>query len=480
MKKIYTTLAVGVLCASACFAGITRTTETGKKVDANTILQHKATAEGKYAKVQATAKLASPAKANKAADDEQWEVMGTGQYTENIISYTLGIDITTFDVTVEKSTNTEGLYRIVNPYANAPYATDYPNVLTYDANTTNYMVIHAENAPYVWIEDFSTGYTLEDAEGGEISVITQAASMIAGNGYDAVVNSYPNCLGTIENGVISYGASFTAGGTRYSNFLVTFSLDTDDSGELNHYIGNGDGKFQIVLPGYEAPDPNANWEDVGTATYVDDIMSCLLQDVTPSTIPNVPLQKSKTTDGLYRLVNPYALWTNPYSDILFYDESQDYYIEFQIYNNYVWVKDFNTGMYDNTYGDIEVLFQCGYLCETYGIETVSQVYPDMFGVLNNNIITYPISFTDEGKTYNNILIAWGDTSEGYFGGNLNGSFSIELPDGNGASITSVSTDNDANAPVEYFNLQGVRVANPEAGQLVIKRQGSIVTKEIAR
>ena len=36
---------------------------------------------------------------------------------------------------------------------------------------------------------------------------------------------------------------------------------------------------------------------------------------------------------------------------------------------------------------------------------------------------------------------------------------------------------DVNAPVEYFNLQGVRVANPENG-LYIMRQGNKVTKVI--
>lgn len=39
---------------------------------------------------------------------------------------------------------------------------------------------------------------------------------------------------------------------------------------------------------------------------------------------------------------------------------------------------------------------------------------------------------------------------------------------------------DANAPVEYFNLQGMRVANPEAGQLLIKRQGNKATKVVIR
>lgn len=39
---------------------------------------------------------------------------------------------------------------------------------------------------------------------------------------------------------------------------------------------------------------------------------------------------------------------------------------------------------------------------------------------------------------------------------------------------------DENAPIEYFNLQGVRIANPEKGQLVITRQGSKTSKTIVR
>ena len=39
---------------------------------------------------------------------------------------------------------------------------------------------------------------------------------------------------------------------------------------------------------------------------------------------------------------------------------------------------------------------------------------------------------------------------------------------------------DDNAPVEYFNLQGVRVANPASGNLYIVRQGSKVSKVIVK
>lgn len=46
-------------------------------------------------------------------------------------------------------------------------------------------------------------------------------------------------------------------------------------------------------------------------------------------------------------------------------------------------------------------------------------------------------------------------------------------------INSIVTEEDANAPVEYFNLQGVRVANPESG-LYIRRQGNKVTKVLVK
>lgn len=46
-----------------------------------------------------------------------------------------------------------------------------------------------------------------------------------------------------------------------------------------------------------------------------------------------------------------------------------------------------------------------------------------------------------------------------------------------SAITEIGSDN--NAPVEYFNLQGVRVANPENG-LFIRRQGNKVAKVMIR
>lgn len=50
---------------------------------------------------------------------------------------------------------------------------------------------------------------------------------------------------------------------------------------------------------------------------------------------------------------------------------------------------------------------------------------------------------------------------------------------NGVENITVDTL-DANAPVEYYNLNGVRISNPTPGTLVIRRQGNNVTKVIVK
>lgn len=46
-----------------------------------------------------------------------------------------------------------------------------------------------------------------------------------------------------------------------------------------------------------------------------------------------------------------------------------------------------------------------------------------------------------------------------------------------SAVETLATDAN-NAPVEYFNLQGIRVENPQAGGLYIRRQGSDVKKVV--
>ena len=68
------------------------------------------------------------------------------------------------------------------------------------------------------------------------------------------------------------------------------------------------------------------------------------------------------------------------------------------------------------------------------------------------------------------------------GKKVDGSFyldNIRISDKASSGVNNIAVENNANAPVEYFNLQGVRVANPENG-LYIRRQGNTATKVFIR
>ena len=61
----------------------------------------------------------------------------------------------------------------------------------------------------------------------------------------------------------------------------------------------------------------------------------------------------------------------------------------------------------------------------------------------------------------------------YFDPNYSG---YDVTGGSGVADLVVE---DENAPVEYYNLQGIRVANPENGLYIVK-QGNKVTKRIIK
>ena len=89
-------------------------------------------------------------------------------------------------------------------------------------------------------------------------------------------------------------------------------------------------------------------------------------------------------------------------------------------------------------------------------------------------------FTDRGfatSGFNAVSVAVSDANIAFANIAETGTTFTLYADPSAAGIEDIVIDE--NAPVEYFNLQGVRVANPENG-LYIVRQGKNVTKQIIR
>jgi hypothetical protein len=86
---------------------------------------------------------------------------------------------------------------------------------------------------------------------------------------------------------------------------------------------------------------------------------------------------------------------------------------------------------------------------------------------------------DKTRIVGSLMAIWDMTPEEQESGLWCQGYTLELP--NSDAIENINADLDnTNAPVEYFNLQGVRISEPQAGQIVIRRQGSESVKMIAR
>ena len=121
----------------------------------------------------------------------------------------------------------------------------------------------------------------------------------------------------------------------------------------------------------------------------------------------------------------------------------------------------------------------------FGVYPTGTAYNTPFAVVDlsdGSIVAETTETVDEsnGSSYYQTIIAEkvSETKANiyqYFAGKRVAMYTFEIPADYATAIESVAVD--ANAPVEYYNLQGVKVANPENG-LFIKKQGNKATKVI--
>lgn len=118
---------------------------------------------------------------------------------------------------------------------------------------------------------------------------------------------------------------------------------------------------------------------------------------------------------------------------------------------------------------------------TQGTQSASTTFFCFDPETQNILPSYPCTVNGNKLSWSGDFVCV-DEQGGFWGWYRNCDMTLPFDVFTGAEggIENVTATTDVNAPVEYFNLQGVRVANPEAGQLVIKRQGSTVTKIVVR
>lgn len=162
---------------------------------------------------------------------EQWQSVGTAEYTDDIIGPLFEADPVTYYVEIQTHPDHPGIYRMVNPYGETfPYNEDGDWDKSRDWNID----INAEDPDGVYIEQQKTGC---DWGYGNMTIMSMGYySMTAGGqSFDEAKSS--GIMGTLKDGVITF---------------PTRGLVVGDDEGL--YYSNTNGAFRLDLSNIESPD----------------------------------------------------------------------------------------------------------------------------------------------------------------------------------------------------------------------------------
>lgn len=544
MKYFYTLMASATLLATSATAAPatlkvdhnTRSQLVAKTGVVNNLKQAKGNrlrvtslAEAQAMAINNTTKRAkSPAHRAPEADD--WTSAGTGVWVEGIM--TIFGDIPSdlmWNVDIETSESNPGWYRLM------PYSEESPVAELFGAADNTYAYVNATDPEKVYIEDFVPwGVFL-------ISQYVVENEYEDGDYYGTLANStitFPDeafVLYTM-NGDYAFtgtGTKLYLPGAEVKDERLSVSVDTwcthNDAIDINLNVGadvasvkmlptdgyltvKGNADMQALINEYgqavpvtattvplteidinsiysllavaldaegnvvnsaqcyffRNEDENDQWEDLGTGTYDEAIYIGSYDDIEPETL-TVTVQKHVTDAGRYRLVNPYATHS-VISDGGLLDHSHNHYIYLNTTAaGRMYVEHSTTGV-DLGYGEGAIYSPAALYADTEHEATAAEQL-GCYATVNDNVITLADGMLGLGEL---------DYQNGAFLQSCTG-FKITLPRDDENGVANVAADASAlDAPVEYFNLQGVRVARAEAGTLVIKRQGAKVTKSIMR
>lgn len=426
MKKIYT-LALAALCALGASAADGRQTLSSNKIEFGTKMNAQIENSAlKFKTLSASPKAVDFASIDEMAGDYEWSYMGLLNNDQGAQSKVITIAIG--GNALQK--------RLSIPLTNKYSVTATVNLTAGTVSIAN-------------------GQKVGEDEDGDILFYVKAANE-NGQLIDGKTDAAA-AVGTIEGSTITFPAT------------EIWALGDPNAENLGWYKLTYANSFAAYVE-------DENWVDYCNGTFVDGwiLPAITYQDgtsVDPKDYPlSVKIQQNVNNANLYRLVDPYHSENFPMDNnaaagyIEFSLEDPDFVLVLPgVYSgvtngsnkiNAFNIEGFYTGLgysKDKIFEGIE-----GLVPSTFdGENTVS---------VNNCCFNYPNALDK--------IITWQNANGESLASKMVGSITFDIKP---SAIGSITTD-DSNAPVEYFNLQGVKLANPEAGQIVIRRQGSQVSK----
>lgn len=375
-------------------------------------------------------------------NSETWVYKGTGKYIDSAIAACYGGTTDAVDVEVYEADGKNGLYKIVGVWpGNADNA-----VLYIDATDPDFVIVASQ----------STGIT--DTVDGPTYIASSSwvYTNTQGGTKEEFLSTYPDSNITLSDMIINIPASALL--LNWPEAPADSKYKTDPAGWYTY--GESDGA--VILPGGTYVDP---WSDPVDATMVETIISPLFK--VDNTTPFTTQIKKKTDAEIYRVIAP---WQKFFAANNIASAGPDLEIDATDPTNVIiTLQSLEIG------GNTDGLYNI--MSYSYYALAMSTETPD----------EYKITLTDDGNGNSTIsfpyhsCLLFAETSEKIYNACADKENLSYITFKSFAGVVDIIADKDnSNAPVEYFNLQGVRVAKPSAGQLVIRRQGSEVTKTIIR
>lgn len=247
--------------------------------------------------------------------------------------------------------------------------------------------------------------------------------------------------------------------TSYAGKKVNFGLDAARATNSYLYVGldaAGEIRAKGAVYSYILDAEADKWKELGEATYTEGILCLLFSDVESEDL-KCKIEENIETPGYFRLVNPYANHTQGFNA----SHTHNHYIYINATDaDHVYVEPSVTGAYVPGFGT--------FACESWGYQYLDRVAEGetagIWGKYAENKITVP-QFRAQISDYNNAEMM------NLYDSESPSSFAVTLP--SRAGINDIISDDAQAAPV-YYNLQGVRVANPENGMFIEVRGNKAV------
>jgi hypothetical protein len=171
-----------------------------------------------------------------------WQSLGTGYYTDDILSSMWGLPTVTYEVEILEHTENAGMYRLVNPYNNQVYPAEYVDAFASQLGNSLApagcnLEVNAMDPEGVYISKQTLGLDFGD---GEWAFETEGSRYLAN--VDMATLKKAGYMGAIVDGVIKFPAFKFANGI-YQGILY------EGSGA---YYAATNGAIEIILPGSNA------------------------------------------------------------------------------------------------------------------------------------------------------------------------------------------------------------------------------------